>query len=201
MNTTSKSLRIIASAVAGVVVVAAVMLGRAADKRTATLPRGIEMVASLDGSISTDRSRIGDAVELRTVQPIRLGANVSIAEGARLRGTVTHVKPGGRIAGAPELALKVTELEIDGKTYPIATDALHIRGKSDATESAAEIGGGAVAGGLLKGVKGAVVGAAIGTGVAVVTKGDQLTLGAGQRVRIRLARPVTVKYRSHAEKA
>jgi len=110
------------------------------------------------------------------------------------------VKSGGRISGAPELALKFTALEIDGHSYPIEADAFHVKGKSDAKESAIEIGGGAVAGGLIRGMKGAVVGAAIGTGVAVATKGDQLTLNEGQRMRIRLAQPVTVQYRPHAEK-
>jgi len=41
------------------------------------------------------------------------------------------------------------------------------------------------------------VGAAIGTGVAVATKGDQLTLASGQHLRIHLAQPVTVQYRPH----
>jgi len=200
MTTTTKLPRIIVPALAGVGVVAAVMLGRGGDKRTATLPRGTEIVASLDGSLATDRTSVGDAVELHTVQPIRLEGDASIAEGATLRGTVTRVKSGGRISGAPELALKFTALEIDGQTYPIEADAFHVKGKSDAKESALEIGGGAVAGGLIRGVKGAVVGAAIGTGVAVATKGDQLTLDAGQRMRIRLAQPVTVQYQAHAEK-
>jgi|SRR5438552_5449299 len=200
MTTTTKLLRIMVPAVAGVGLVAAVMLGRAGDKRTATLPSGTEIVASLDGSPSTDRNSVGDAVELHTVQPIRLEGDASIAEGATLRGTVMRVKSGGRISGAPELALKFTELEIDGQTYPIEADAFHVKGESDAKESALEIGGGAVVGGLIRGVKGAVVGAAIGTGVAVATKGDQLTLAAGQRMRIRLAQPVTVQYRAHAEK-
>ena len=203
MTTTTKLLRIALPAVAGLGVFAAVMLGRAGDKRTATLPSGTEIVASLNGSISTDRSSVGDPVQLHTVQPIRLegGGGASIAEGAELRGTVTRVKGGGRIAGAPELALKFTELEIDGHSYPITADAFRVKGKSDATESAAEIGGGALVGGIVKGVKGAIVGAAVGTGVAVATKGDQLMLGDGQRIRIRLAEPVTVQYRPHTEKA
>jgi hypothetical protein len=54
-------------------------------------------------------------------------------------------------------------------------------------------------GGVLRGAKGAIVGAAIGTGVALATDGDQLTLGAGQRLRIRLTQPVTVQYRPSPE--
>src|SRR5438552_16142222 len=117
MTTTTKLLRIIVPAVAGVGLVAAVMLGRAGDKRTATLPSGTEIVASLDGSLSTDRNRVGDAVELHTVQPIRLECDASIAEGATLRGTVTRRKSGGRLSGAPELALMFPALEMAGHNW------------------------------------------------------------------------------------
>lgn len=201
MITTTKLLRIAVPALVAVGVFAAVMLGRSSGRRTVTLASGTELVASLDGTISTERSRAGDQVVLHTVQPIALEGHAAIPEGAMVRGEVTHLKGGGRIAGAPELALSFTELEIDGHTYPITTAAFEVKGKSDARESAAEIGGGAVVGGLLKGVKGAIVGAAVGTGVAVATKGDQLTLYEGQRIRIRLTQPVTVQYRVHAEKA
>jgi hypothetical protein len=201
MMTTTKLLRITVPAVTAVGVFAAVMLARGSERRTATLARGTEIVASLDGMVATDRSRVGDQVELHTVQPIALEGDAAIAEGTTIRGTVTRVKAGGRINGAPELALSFTELEVDGQAYPITTASFEVKGKSDAKESAAEIGGGAVVGGLLKGVKGAVVGAAVGTGVAVATKGDQLTLMAGQLIRIHLAQPVTVQYRVHAEKA
>ena len=91
------------------------------------------------------------------------------------------------------------QLEVDGQTYEISTDPFEVKGKSDATESALEIGGGAVVGGVLRGAKGAIVGAAIGTGVAVATEGDQLRLGAGQRLRIRLTEPVTVQFRPRPE--
>ena len=57
---------------------------------------------------------------------------------------------------------------------------------------------GAIAGSTLKG---AVVGAVLGTGVAVATKGNQIVLPAGQKLRIRIAEPVTVSYRRVAAKS
>jgi hypothetical protein len=47
---------------------------------------------------------------------------------------------------------------------------------------------------VVGGLKGAVIGGAIGTGVAVATKGNEIVLPAGQELRIRLAEPVTVRY-------
>jgi hypothetical protein len=192
MNTT-KLLGIAAPALVGVGIVTAVLLGGGQDIRTVTLPSGTELVGVLDRDISTDQSSIGDAVQLRTEE--------LVAEGASVRGTVTYVKGGGRIAGAPELAVLFTDLEVDGHRYPISVDPFRVKGQSDATESAVEIGGGTVAGGILGGVKGAVIGAAIGTGVAVATEGNQLTLAAGQKLRIQLTQPVTIEYRPRTEKA
>ena len=90
---------------------------------------------------------------------------------------MTHVKGGGRIAGAPELTLRFTRLEVDGNDYPIAADPWRVKGTDDLGESVAEIGGGAVVGGVVGGiaghgstkgiVTGAAVGAVLGTGVAV----------------------------------
>ena len=76
-----------------------------------------------------------------------------------------------------------------------------MEGKGDAKESAIEIGGGAVAGGILGGIlghgsgdvaKGAAAGAVVGTGVAVATKGDQIVLGSGQKIRVTLDAPLRV---------
>jgi len=171
--------------------------------REATVPSGTVLVAALDHTVSTEVSAVGETVRLETTQPVSLGPDTVIPAGAVVRGEVTHSKGGGRIAGAPELTLRFTELEADGERYRIDSQPFRIRGKSDAVESAAEIGGGAVAGGILGGVLGggsgavggAVAGAAIGTGVAIATDGDDLVLPAGTRLKIALAAPLTVTYR------
>jgi hypothetical protein len=207
MKDSTKLLRVAIPALVGVAVISAVVSGRARGKREATIPAGVTLVAALERAISTERSRVGDDITLRTTAPIRLDADEVIPQGVVIRGTVTQAKGGGRVAGAPELALRFTDLEVDGERHAISADPFRVRGQNDAAQSAAAIGGGAVAGGILGRViggkggafKGAVVGAAIGTGVAVATEGDQLVLPAGQKLRIRLSAPVTVTYRPQAD--
>ena len=200
MTNTTKLVRLaLPIAVVGVGIAAAVMLGRAGEKKSVTIPSGTVLVGALEQPVSTDRSSVGDRVTLQTVDPVQMGNDITIPAGLTLHGEVTHVKGGGRIAGAPELTLRFTALEVDGDRYEISAESFHIKGKSDATESALAIGGGAVVGGVLEGTKGAVVGAAIGTGVAVATKGDQLTLASGQHLRIQLTQPVAVQFRSKSE--
>jgi hypothetical protein len=172
-------------------------------RREATLPAGTVIVAALDGTVSTKESRVGDAIRLETTEPVRLDDETVVPAGAQIHGEVTHTKDGGRIAGAPELTLRFTELEADGERYRMDAQPFRVRGKGDAIESAAQIGGGAVAGGILGGVlgggsgavKGAVAGAAIGTGVAIATDGDDLVLPTGVKLKIELTAPLAVTYR------
>ena len=202
----TQGVRVVIFALLGIGLVSAVVLGRGPAKRTATIPAGTALVAALERAVSTERSRVGDNVELRTVNPIRLAEGVEIPAGVLVRGTVTEAKGGGRIAGAPQLGLRFTEIEVDGERRTIAAQPFHVSGKSDAGKSAVQIGGGAVAGAILGRVvggkggtaKGAVVGAAIGTGVAVATEGGHIVLPAGQPLRVRLNGPVTVAYRPRA---
>lgn len=184
-------------AAAGVVTAAVVTR---TDTREGTIPTGARIVATLGKTISTEHSPAGTHFSMTTVQAIELDDGHAIPAGARISGEVTHSEGGGRIAGAPELSLRFTEISIDGRGYPLRADPFRVKGKSDAVESAAEIGGGAVVGGVVgaiagKTIEGAVIGAVLGTGVAIVTKGNQIVLPAGQRLRVTVAEPLRVSYR------
>ena len=189
--------------VAAITVVAAAVVSKSGT-REGTIPAGTRVVAALSSTVSTERNDAGDRIALTTKAPITLAEGGTLPEGARLEGEVTHSEGGGRIAGAPELTLRFTQLVVDGRSYPITADPFRVRGKNDAAESAAEIGGGAVVGGIIGAVagstvKGAVVGAVLGTGVAVATKGNQIVLPAGQRLRVTISQPVRVTYKPAEE--
>ncbi|HET9950228.1 MAG TPA: hypothetical protein VFS09_00390 [Candidatus Eisenbacteria bacterium] len=177
------------------------MKAEAEKDKTEVLAAGTSIVAALQSTISTGSANAGDPVVLRTTQAVRVNEMDVVPAGATIRGEVTHAKGAGRVAGGAELTLRFTTLETqDGKSYPITCEPFRIEGKGDAKESALEIAGGAVAGAIVGGVaggkddiaKGAAVGAVIGTGVAVATKGDQIVLPAGQKLKVTLTEGVTV---------
>lgn len=182
-------------------IVGATVLGGGDDTVQAEIPAGTALIATLDHTVSTRNVDVGAEVRLVTAEPTPLGGEALLPAGTVIKGEVTHAKDGGRVAGAPELTLRFTQLEVAGETYRIAAEPFRVRGKDDALESAAQIGGGAVAGAVVGGIagggsgalKGAVLGGAIGTGVAIATDGDHLTLPAGQKLRVRLVEPVTVE--------
>jgi len=174
----------------------------AAQKETSqTLASGTELLAALQGTVDTGKNHAGDKISLRTLDETRVQESVVVPAGATINGEVTHVDPAGRVAGGAELTLRFVELVLpDGKSYAISAQPLRLKGKGDAKESAMEVGGGAAAGALLGGIlggkddiaKGAAAGAAVGAGVAVATKGDQIVLPAGQKIKVTLDTAVTI---------
>lgn len=177
----------------------------AENEKLQTLAAGTNIVAALQSTIDTGKNRVGDKVALRTLEDVRVNEMTVVPAGAIINGEVTHIDPAGRIAGGAELTLRFTELVLPGgKSYAISAAPIRMEGKGDAKESALEIGGGAVAGGVVGGIlggkgdigKGAAAGAVVGTGVAVATKGDQIVLPAGQKMKVSLSEPVTIETKS-----
>lgn len=188
---------------AGIVTVGAIgatVVARDGGAKTAevVVPAGTTLVAALGQTISTKSDEAGTPVSLETVAAVQLADGFEVPVGTLIRGEVTHSKDGGRIGGAPELTIRFQEMVVDGEDYRIGSEPFRIKGKGDTKESIAEIGGGALLGGIVGKVtgagtvEGAAVGAVLGTGVAVATDGDELTITKGQQLRIRLSEPVTV---------
>jgi hypothetical protein len=189
-----------AISVAAAGVLAATAVRHASGTVKAKIPAGTRLVGVLDQTISTARTEPGAPVRLRTVQPLELAQGVTIPAGIVIQGEVVRARGGGRIAGAPDLTIRFTGLAIQGEPQDISADPVRVRGKDDAGESAVLIGGGAVVGGVVGALAGntaagLAAGAVIGTGTAVATRGDQIVLPAGQKLRVRLARPVTVTFK------
>jgi hypothetical protein len=169
---------------------------------TYTLPAGTSFTGSLQEPLNSGKNHVGDTFRLRTVLAKHVDGQMAVPAGSTIKGHVSYVDGAGRVAGGAKLTLRFDEIELpDGTSHSISAAPLRLEGKGDAKESALEIGGGAVAGGILGGVlghgsgdvaKGAAVGAVVGTGVAVATKGDQIVLGTGQKIKVTLDAPLTV---------
>jgi len=192
--------------VAGVMSVAAAGLLAATVARNvggtvrAEIPAGTRLVGALEHTVSTARTEPGEPVHLRTVKPLELADGVTVPAGIVIEGEVVRARGGGRLAGAPHLTIRFTGLELQGQRQDISADPLRLRGKDDLGQTAALIGGGAVVGGVVgvlagNTAAGVAAGAVIGTGTAVATKGNQIVLPAGQKLRVRLAESVTVQFK------
>src|SRR5262245_56152257 len=105
------------AAVAGVGIAGAAIVKAGDNDREATLPSGTLIVGTLGQTVSTKNAEPGNVVVITTNAPLKLGEKVTIPAGMELQGQVTYAKGGGRIAGAPELTMRFTRLDVDGNRY------------------------------------------------------------------------------------
>jgi hypothetical protein len=155
----------------------------------------------IETPVSSERARVEDRVEARVSRDVRVHDAVAIPAGSRAIGSVVQVDRGGKFRERARLAIRFETIVLtDGTRVPITTDTIYREGQAPGNESAAKIGGGAVAGAILGAILGGSRGAAIGAttgagaGTAVVAAGDRnaATLRPGEPVTVRVLSPVSV---------
>jgi hypothetical protein len=165
-----------------------------------TIPDGTQLAVRLVEALDSGRNHAGDVFHGTLAQPIVVGDKVVIPANADVTGQVTDAKDAGHFSGNSSLALKLTTLTVNGKTYQISSDQFSQQGKGRGKNTAAKVGGGAAVGALIGGLIGGGKGAAIGAGVGAgggtaaqgVTKGQQVTLASESIVNFKLADSLTV---------
>src|ERR1700730_5874944 len=159
-----------------------------------TVPEGTELTVVLDQGISTASNRTGDSFGARLASPIVIGGKTVFAQEALVRGHVVESVPSGRLKGVARLDLTLDSVEVNGKSYDLATDEEGRRGKNHNKRNGVLIGGGAglgaIIGGVAGGGMGAVVGSAVGAGAgtagALITGKKDIHFRAETALRFRL---------------
>jgi hypothetical protein len=117
-------------------------------------------------------SHPGDTFQATTSNSIRIKGSVVIPAGSTVSGVVVDAKERGRIKGEGELDLRLTSINVHGRSYPIQTavvdQTLKGKGKRTAVTTGGGAGLGALIGGLAGGGKGALIGAGAGAGAGLV---------------------------------
>ena len=167
---------------------------------SATFPAGASLTIRMEETVDTDRNRVGDVFRATLEEPLAVGSRIIVPRGADIKGRIAYAKESGRLTGQSELILELTELSINGKSYPLSTSDYTETGSSRGTRTAATVGGvaalGAVVGAIAGGGKGAAIGAAsgaaVGTGVAVLVHGQVLHVPVETVLEFKLQKPLTV---------
>ena len=169
--------------------------------REVTVPAGTTLRLDLASSISSDGSKVEDAVRATLRQPVLVDGQTVIPTGAELSGVVTDVDDSGRVKGRARIAYRFNSLHVGEEQYDIATAATtHVAEATkgeDATKIGIGAGAGAAIGAILGGgsgaAKGAAIGGAAGTGAVLATKGKEVRLGPGANVTTSLSAPLTIR--------
>lgn len=168
------------------------------------VPRGTQMQVTLSTDVGSAWSQIGDQITATTKVPVVVGDRVAIPQGSTISGRVTDVFAGKKGLKIGEKGGSVV-LTFDQVTTPQGASAPMVASISSLARSKGKTGkiiGGSAAGGALLGkilgdddediAIGAVVGGAIGTGIAAGTKGTELQLPAGTTLIMTLDQALTI---------
>ena len=165
-----------------------------------TVPEGTDLTVVLNETISTASNRSGDTFRATVTSPIVVQGKTVIPQDARVTGHVVEAVPSGHLKGVARLDLTLDAVEVNGKSYDLATDDEGRRGKNHNKRNAILIGGGAGFGAIVGAIAGGGVGAAIGSaagagagtaGAAFTGKKDVRVL-AETALTFRLTRPITI---------
>ncbi len=171
---------------------------RASEPRV-TVPVDTAITVRLIDSIDTDRTGVAERFRASIDDPVVVGGNVTIPRGADATVQVMRVDQAGTLAGSDEVAIKLFDITVDGRTYEVAGNYAEVKtdgkGKQTAKTTALTTGIGAVLGGILGGGKGAAIGAGAGagTGVAVSSaRGKRLRVPSETRLEFVLRAPLPI---------
>jgi len=156
-----------------------------------TLPSGTILLVRMDTTISTARNRQDERFTATLAHDVLSNGAVVIPAGTRVFGRIASISGAGRVAGRPEIRLRLRELDMNGRLVEIRTTSFNESGDSSFRGTARNAGLGAGIGAAFGGGEGAARGAAIGGATSVLTQGDTITIPAGTVLEFRLSQPLT----------
>jgi hypothetical protein len=174
-----------------------------------TIPQGTLLQVRTNEPVASKSAKDGTPVQFTVIRDVAFGGVLAIPRGATVHGVVTESKKAGDLGGSPELALKLTSLDLGGQSYPLDTDQFKVKGPNKTEHTVGSAFGGALLGAIIGGAVGRGEGAAIGAGAGAVagtaasaaTPGPGVWIPAEALVDFHLKTPLTVNPVSAQEAA
>ncbi len=174
-----------------------------------TLLQGTVLQVRTTNALDNKHAQEGTPLDFTVIGDVTVNGWLAIPRGATVHGVVTESKNAGQLKGSPELALRLTSLDLSGKTYPLDSDEFRVKGPGKGAHTAGNIIGGALVGALIGGAVGggggAAIGAAaggtVGTAASAAMPGPNAWIPAEALVTFHLNAPVTVEPVSQQEAA
>ena len=171
-----------------------------APKGPVTVPAGTLLQVRTIEPVSTKNAKDGTPIQFLVIHDVAYGGVLAIPRGATVHGVVMESKKAGALGGSPELALKLTSLDLGGQSYPVESDLFKVRGPNKAGQTVGSALGGGMIGAIIGCAAGRGVGCAIGAGagVAAGTAASAASSGPGVWIPVEalvdfhLAAPLTV---------
>ncbi len=99
-----------------------------------TVPKGTAISATVGEALASNKNHAGDTFAAILSSPIKVGGKTVIPKGAHITGRVVTAKKNG----PAELTVALASVDLNGKSYKLATDPISPSGKSPAKTNATE---------------------------------------------------------------
>jgi hypothetical protein len=176
------------------------MTAPAQNSRRITVPAGTRILIRTVDPIDSSKQKAGFRFTANLETNLQTDNVVVARRGTPVYGVLATASSAGKMKGSSELGLELTDIVINGTSYPLMTSTYEIEGKGEGSNTAKKVLGGAglgaLIGGLAGGGKGAgigvLAGAGAGTAVAATKKGQQLSIPSESLLEFRLEQPVSL---------
>ena len=173
----------------------------AVTSKPSVIPAGTTLTIRLGETINAKTAQIGQPFHGTLARAVSMDGKEVIAADSNVNGEVTQAKSQGKFKGAGILSIRLTSIEIHGKSYDISTSSVARYAKGKGKRSLMVGGGGAAVGALIGGLAGGGKGAAIGalagggagTAGAAYTGNKELIFPAESALSFKLQEPITLK--------
>lgn len=185
----------------GVWIVVLVCGAAAALHAQGTLAAGTVIPVTLNQSVSSKDAKVGQKVDGQVASDVAANGKVVIPKGSRVTLSVAQAESSGRLKGQAKLYVKISSIDVRGKSYAPSANWAGGVGSSRGKRTAIGAGGGAAAGAIIGGIAGGGKGAAIGAGVgagagtagAAATGNTEVQLAAESKHNFKLKTALTVQ--------
>ena len=170
------------------------------EPQKVTIPSGASLAVRLVDAIDSSTAQTGDTFHATLDVPVAVDGDVVIPAHYDVDGHIVNAQASGKFAGRALLELQLDRIKVGEKWYNIQTDHFKQETGSRGKNTAAKVGGGAVAGAILGGILGGGKGAAIGSvagagaggGVQAASKKPDVKLSSEKILTFTLQAPVTI---------
>jgi len=165
-----------------------------------TIPAGQALLVRMIDGVDSSKNQVGDVFHASLETDFYLGGVFIARKGTDVYGKLADAQQAGKMTGRSELQLQLTKIVIDGRDYPLVSSDYTVKGRSQNSETAKKVGGGAIIGAIIGGIVGGGKGAAIGAGAGagtgaaaeILTRGDKVKVPSETLLEFRLEQPAVV---------
>src|SRR3989442_626495 len=119
-----------------------------------TVPAGTRLLVRMIDGVDSSKNHVGDRFHASMETDLVVGDTVVARKGTDLYGRLAEAKQAGHVAGSSELKLELTDMVINGQSYPLMTGDYEAKGKGRGGNTAEKGGGGGAGGGNNRGSRG-----------------------------------------------